>query len=338
MEIISVCRANHLNFDDYLTYSKTLTKKIRKERKNNNEHTTQLLLIEKNVALGLMHQHRHLKLKKLKKAYKIGFKLKLTNLESVYFHCVAGIFFTYSKDYSNAHRRLSHAMLFFNSVHYKSLNESLIEMFEQYKDICITSLKQISYQLQLQNIRPEQVQDDDDFMLESGQSICQIGSKSFCCGMKETFSLYTSVEEDSHASSSEVDEIVALAKIIKTGLKHNNMEKQYITFWIYLQELACDLSTNVPLDDILAGKSVYRALRRLDFIQEECPDLISDNLQVIEFLKNLKSQLESIHKEVSDGNYRNTSFHFNKLNSVNGLPRLPNLTPNTIFFDQVEVL
>ena len=341
MELLATCRHN-LNFDDYQMYAKSLGNRVGKERKKKNDHIASLLLVEKNIALGLMHQHRQLRIKKFKKAFQIGSKLKMNHVESIYFHCVAGLYYTYAKDFTNAFVRITWALQFLNSVHLKSLNDSLIAFFELWRPLLDTSLKQVSYQLQLQNIKPDVPINTDNssaFSLDSSESICQLGSRSFYCELSQTFQFYTSTEEDAVLINNEaLTQLIALAVKAKDGLKYDSFEKQYLSCWVYLQQGIHDLKINYKLTNVLAGKSVYRMMKRIEFIEAECDCLLQGNALLLQYFKQLEEKLQSTHDDIKNGQY--VDVVFNQCNTINGLPRFPSTlkaNPKAMLFGQVNV-
>eukprot|EP00835_Amoeboradix_gromovi_P003334 NODE_216_length_14242_cov_0.417592.p3 type:complete len:350 gc:universal NODE_216_length_14242_cov_0.417592:10261-11310(+) len=338
MEILSKYRNKYLNFDDYQAYAKTLTKRIKKERKRSNLHAVNLLSVEKNLSLGLMHQHRHLKLKKLRRAYQIGSKMTLSNLESIYFHCVAGLYLTYAKDYINAHRDISTALSFFNSSSYKLLNESLIEFFTASKQLCVTSLRQVDYQLQLLNIRTPIADTSDKFMLDASQSICQVGSKSFYCESSLTLQLTIALEEGSNISEGDLSKLHASVIKSNSELKYDSLEKQYLTMWTYLYEGITDMSYCFSSDDISAGKSVYRFIKRFEYLRKECSDLLAENHKLLNYCGLVESELDSIYNEIKEGRYSKIEALLARHNLVSGLPKLLDLQANEMRYARVEVI
>ena len=292
MDILVELKRKHLSFEDYLSYSKTLTKRSKKERLKGNTHVVSLLLIEKNCALALMHQQRHLKLKKLKKAYKIGSSMVLNTVESIYFTAISGIYHTYCKQYEKAFKQLNTACTFFESHFYLQLNDSLHEFFTQWIELCKISLKQVKYQIQLQNLSVPDKLEDVTFKLDAGQSILKFGSKSFLCSSFVPFSLYEITEVELNPT---IDYKEGLKEAIKyrDALVHNSFEKQFAVCWILFAKIALDFKNSSNKSPFEVGKCLDRSLKRLLLVENDCRDLLAENLEFVSYISKLKEILQN---------------------------------------------
>eukprot|EP00834_Sanchytrium_tribonematis_P001545 NODE_39_length_35218_cov_0.479655.p8 type:complete len:349 gc:universal NODE_39_length_35218_cov_0.479655:6378-5332(-) len=322
MDIIAQSRSNHLHFDDYQTYAKSLSSRIKKERKKNNTHLANLLLVEKNVALGMMHSDRVHKLKKFKKAHLVLSKLTPNDIEKIYFACVSGLYCTYAKLYEKAFSNIQLAINFFKGPHYPAIGDSLISYFEDWKKTCEISIKQVLYQLQLKNTKPEIVSDLKSFSLGSSGDIMELGSKKFRASLTETFSIME-FTGDAAKIVGLYDQFHRIIVRSLEKLKQNSFEKQYLQLLKLYIEGVEDLKDNFSKNEFEAGKSIHRFIKRIGSIKILAKDLITDNHPLQLYLEKFENKLSVCHSNITKGAYSGLKIEFSDIEQLYGIPRTP---------------
>lgn len=337
MDVLAESRLKHLSFDDYQTYAYALTSRIKKERKKQNLQLANLLLVEKHVALCMLSTDRSVKLKKLRKAVLVGSKLDLSKIEALYLQCVKGLYLTYTKDLEQAYTHLYTAKQAIESISFQALGEQIMAFFEPWKQTINNSLKQVQYQMQLSNMQPKQIK-VTELELPSAQNILAFGARSFYCSLRETFKLYelsgdASVaampDHPQHSQTSQQQELLRLVNKSLDKLTQNAFEQQYLAMVKYMLEIDIDLHRHYAIDQFEGGKSLYRCIKRIDFVHEDCAGLLTKNDLAKDWLAAVKQSLDKWYADVCNGNYSETSLSLDKLPRMDGIFKMRAVSPNS---------